>query len=227
MSNRNNSAGRISRRSMLKLTGAAAVGTALAGGGAWRCLARGQAAARAQGQQAFLRLRHVFQQMRAHRPGGGRPGAQAGPQSPLSEIPGHALRPGQRGHPPALRPQPAQVSPSAQGRRGEGKWQRSPGTRPWTWPRKSCKASDERYTRCGTVFNAGTDTQSTFVHRFAEAYGSYNVISHESNCLISRNRAFLDTFGVMPIPDTLNCRIWSWPGPTASRRWSRRTAWTS
>jgi thiosulfate reductase/polysulfide reductase chain A len=53
---------------------------------------------------------------------------------------------------------------------------------------------------------AGTDTQSTFVHRFVEAYGSYNVISHESNCLISRNRAFLDTFGVMPIPDTLNCR---------------------
>ena len=56
------------------------------------------------------------------------------------------------------------------------------------------------------MFNAGTDTQSTFVHRFAEAYGSYNVISHESNCLLSRNRAFLDTFGVVPIPDTLNCR---------------------
>ena len=64
----------------------------------------------------------------------------------------------------------------------------------------------EKYTRCGALFMAGTDTQSTFVHRFAAVYGSYNVISHESNCLISRNRAFLDTFGVMPIPDTLNCK---------------------
>jgi thiosulfate reductase/polysulfide reductase chain A len=59
---------------------------------------------------------------------------------------------------------------------------------------------------------AGTDTQSTFVHRFAAVYGSYNVISHESNCLISRNRAFLDTFGVVPIPDTLNCKYLLMPG---------------
>ncbi|MDX1779659.1 MAG: molybdopterin-dependent oxidoreductase, partial [Thermodesulfobacteriota bacterium] len=48
--------------------------------------------------------------------------------------------------------------------------------------------------------------QSIFVHRFAEVYGSYNIISHESNCLISRNRAFLDTYGVVPVPDVLNCK---------------------
>ncbi|MBW1896182.1 MAG: molybdopterin-dependent oxidoreductase, partial [Deltaproteobacteria bacterium] len=29
---------------------------------------------------------------------------------------------------------------------------------------------------------------------------------HESNCLLSRNRAFLDTFGEVPIPDMLYCK---------------------
>ena len=45
--------------------------------------------------------------------------------------------------------------------------------------------------------------QSTFVHRFAEAFGSYNTLSHESLCLIAGTRAFLDTFGEVPIPDML------------------------
>ena len=92
------------------------------------------------------------------------------------------------------------------GERGQGRWQLL------TWEQAMDLAAEkfqqiaEKYTPCGFLFMAGTDTQSTFVHRFAEVYGSYNVISHESNCLISRNRAFLDTYGVMPIPDTLNCR---------------------
>ena len=59
---------------------------------------------------------------------------------------------------------------------------------------------------------AGTDMQSTFVHRFAEVYGSYNVISHESNCLLSRNRAFLDTYGVVPTPDVIHCKYIIMPG---------------
>ena len=98
------------------------------------------------------------------------------------------------------------------GARGEGRWQRL------TWNQALDHAAEQMdrigktYTRCGFLFMAGTDMQSTFVHRFAEAYGSYNVISHESNCLLSRNRAFLDTFGVVPTPDVLNCKYVIMPG---------------
>jgi thiosulfate reductase/polysulfide reductase chain A len=98
------------------------------------------------------------------------------------------------------------------GRRGEGKWQRL------TWDQALDHAAEqmarigEEYTRCGFLFMAGTDMQSTFVHRFAEVYGSYNIISHESNCLLSRNRAFLDTYGVVPTPDVLNSKYIVMPG---------------
>lgn len=98
------------------------------------------------------------------------------------------------------------------GGRGEGKWQRL------TWDQALDHAAEQMarigdaYTRCGFLFMAGTDMQSTFVHRFAEAYGSFNIISHESNCLLSRNRAFLDTFGVVPTPDVLNCKYVIMPG---------------
>ena len=92
------------------------------------------------------------------------------------------------------------------GRRGEGKWKRIGWDEALDLAAAKFKELGEKYTRCGTLFMAGTDSQSTFVHRFAAVYGSYNVISHESNCLLSRNRAFLDTFGVVPIPDTLNCK---------------------
>lgn len=98
------------------------------------------------------------------------------------------------------------------GARGEGKWQRL------TWDQALDHAAEQmerigrQYTRCGFLFMAGTDMQSTFVHRFAEAYGSFNVISHESNCLLSRNRAFLDTYGVVPTPDVLNSKYIVMPG---------------
>ncbi|MDR2670010.1 MAG: molybdopterin-dependent oxidoreductase [Desulfovibrio sp.] len=62
-----------------------------------------------------------------------------------------------------------------------------------------------RYSRCGMLFTAGADTQSRFVHRFAEAYGSFNITSHESLCLLSVNRAFMDTFGEVPQVDLLHC----------------------
>ncbi len=92
------------------------------------------------------------------------------------------------------------------GERGEGRWQRLTWNQALDLAAEQLQRIGEKYTRCGMLFMAGTDLQSTFVHRFAEVYGSYNVISHESNCLLSRNRAFLDTFGVVPIPDLLNCK---------------------
>ena len=98
------------------------------------------------------------------------------------------------------------------GARGEGKWQRL------TWDQALDHAAEQmdrignEYTRCGFLFMAGTDMQSTFVHQFAEVYGSYNVISHESNCLLSRNRAFLDTFGVVPTPDIIHTKYVIMPG---------------
>lgn len=92
------------------------------------------------------------------------------------------------------------------GERGEGRWQRLTWDQALDLAAEQIQRIGEQYTRCGMLFMAGSDLQSTFVHRFAEVYGSYNVISHESNCLISRNRAFLDTFGVVPVPDIINCK---------------------
>jgi thiosulfate reductase/polysulfide reductase chain A len=98
------------------------------------------------------------------------------------------------------------------GPRGAGNWQRL------TWDQALDHAAEQmdrigkEYTRCGFLFMAGTDMQSTFVHQFAEVYGSYNVISHESNCLLSRNRAFLDTFGVVPTPDIIHSKYVIMPG---------------
>jgi thiosulfate reductase / polysulfide reductase chain A len=91
-----------------------------------------------------------------------------------------------------------------QGKRGEGKWKRL------SWDEALDIAADrfqkiaKKYTRCGVLFTPGSDMQSTFVHWFAEVFGSYNVTTHESNCLISRNRAFLDTYGEVPFADLLN-----------------------
>jgi len=92
------------------------------------------------------------------------------------------------------------------GARGEGRWQRLTWEQALDLAAEKFREIGEKYTRCGFLFMAGTDLHSTFVHRFAEVYGSYNIISHESNCLLSRNRAFLDTYGVVPVPDTLNCK---------------------
>jgi len=92
------------------------------------------------------------------------------------------------------------------GARGEGKWQRLSWSDALDHAAEQLEKIGDQYTRCGFLFMAGTDLQSSFVHKFAEAYGSYNIISHESNCLLSRNRAFLDTFGVMPMPDVLNSK---------------------
>ncbi|RJR29899.1 MAG: nitrate reductase [Desulfobacteraceae bacterium] len=92
------------------------------------------------------------------------------------------------------------------GERGEGRWERL------TWDQALDHAAEqltkigEKYTRCGVLFMAGADDQEWFVQRFADAYGSLNLVTVQSNCLLSRNRAYLDTFGTVPIPDVLNCK---------------------
>jgi len=92
------------------------------------------------------------------------------------------------------------------GKRGEGKW------KPISWDEAlelaavKMKEVAAKYTRCGMLFSAGADMQSVFVSRFAEAFGSYNVTSHESLCLLSMNRAFVDTFGEVPLPDIIHSK---------------------
>jgi thiosulfate reductase/polysulfide reductase chain A len=98
------------------------------------------------------------------------------------------------------------------GARGEGRWQRLSWDAALDHAAEQLDRIGKEYTRCGFLFMAGTDMQSTFVHHFAEVYGSYNVISHESNCLLSRNRAFLDTYGVVPTPDVIHCKYIIMPG---------------
>ncbi|MDB4264810.1 molybdopterin-dependent oxidoreductase [bacterium] len=98
------------------------------------------------------------------------------------------------------------------GARGEGKWQRLSWDQALDHAAEQLDRIGKAYTRCGFLFMAGTDMQSTFVHHFAEVYGSYNVISHESNCLLSRNRAFLDTYGVVPTPDVIHSKYIIMPG---------------
>jgi thiosulfate reductase/polysulfide reductase chain A len=98
------------------------------------------------------------------------------------------------------------------GQRGEGKWQRLSWDQALDHAAEQMERIGAKYTRCGFLFMAGTDMQSTFVHQFAEVYGSYNVISHESNCLVSRNRAFLDTYGVVPTPDVIRSKYVIMPG---------------
>lgn len=89
------------------------------------------------------------------------------------------------------------------GARGEGRWQRLTWDQALDHAAEKLQAIAERYTRCGVLFMAGSDMQSTFLHRFAKVFGSYNALSHESMCLIAGTRAFLDTYGEVPIPDML------------------------
>jgi thiosulfate reductase/polysulfide reductase chain A len=92
------------------------------------------------------------------------------------------------------------------GNRGEGKWKAISWDEALDLAATRMKELGAKYSRCGMLFSAGADMQSSFVHRFAEAYGSYNVTSHESLCLLSGNRAFVDTFGDVPLPDVKNSK---------------------
>lgn len=92
------------------------------------------------------------------------------------------------------------------GKRGEGKWRQIGWDEALALCAEKMGEIAKAHTRCGMLFSAGADTQSQFVNRFAEAYGSYNVTSHESLCLLSGSRAFVDTYGDVPQPDVRNSR---------------------
>jgi len=92
------------------------------------------------------------------------------------------------------------------GARGAGKWKAIGWDEALDLAAAKMKDIAAKHTRCGMLFSAGADTQSQFVNRFAEAFGSYNVTSHESLCLLSGNRAFLDTYGEVPLPDVKNSK---------------------
>jgi len=92
------------------------------------------------------------------------------------------------------------------GARGEGKWQRIPWDEAIDMAAQKMEEVRSKHTPCGHLFSAGTDLHSQFVGRFAEVYGSFNVTSHESLCLVSGNRAFLDTYGEVPFADVLNSK---------------------
>lgn len=91
------------------------------------------------------------------------------------------------------------------GKRGENKWKSISWEEACTLLADKLRSIGQEYSRCGMLFTPGADTQSQFVKRFAEAYGSYNVTTHESLCLLSGHRAFMDTFGEVPQPDLLHC----------------------
>jgi len=92
------------------------------------------------------------------------------------------------------------------GERGEGKWKAISWDEAIELAAAKMKDIGAKYTRCGMLFSAGADMQSGFVSRFAEAFGSYNVTSHESLCLLSGSRAFVDTYGDVPLPDVKNSK---------------------
>lgn len=92
------------------------------------------------------------------------------------------------------------------GARGEGRWERISWDQALDYAAEKLSLIAEKYTPCGVMFTPGSDTQSTFVHMFAEVFGSYNLTTHESSCLLSRNRAYLDTFGEVPFADILNTK---------------------
>jgi thiosulfate reductase/polysulfide reductase chain A len=92
------------------------------------------------------------------------------------------------------------------GERGEGKWQRIPWDEALDMAAQKMAEVREKYLPCGHLFSAGSDMHSLFVGRLAEVYGSFNITSHESLCLVSGNRAFLDTFGEEPFADVLNSK---------------------
>ncbi|MBU1229215.1 MAG: molybdopterin-dependent oxidoreductase [Proteobacteria bacterium] len=92
------------------------------------------------------------------------------------------------------------------GERGEGRWKAISWDEALDLAASKMKDIGAKHTRCGMLFSAGADMQSGFVSRFAEAFGSFNVTSHESLCLLSGNRAFVDTFGDVPLPDVKNSK---------------------
>ncbi len=91
------------------------------------------------------------------------------------------------------------------GKRGENKWKAISWEEAYTLLADKLSGIARDHTPCGMLFTPGADTHSQFVKRFADAYGSFNLTTHESLCLLSGHRAFMDTFGEVPQPDVLHC----------------------
>ena len=155
-----------------------------------------------QNSRRFFGLRHVFQQVWPDRPGAGGVVKKLDPNPHSMKSRGMLCARGNAGIKQLYDPDRLKYPLLRKGERGEGKWQRLT----WDQAMTCCRAdgTSAKIHPLRILFMAGTDLQSTFVHRLAAVYGSYNVISHESNCLLSRNRAFLDTYGVVPMADVLN-----------------------
>ncbi|MDM8541463.1 molybdopterin-dependent oxidoreductase [Desulfococcaceae bacterium HSG9] len=205
----------ISRRNFMKISGAAAAGAALGGrADLLHALSADQASQATEGdRKIFSACDMCFNKCgiiaRVDKSGNIR---KIDPNPNYLKSRGMLCARGNAGVAQLYDPDRLQYPLLRKGERGEGKWQRISWDEALDLAAEKMKTIGEKYTRCGFMFMAGTDLQSTFVHRFAEVYGSYNILSHESNCLISRNRAFLDTFGIVPIPDTLNCKYIIMPG---------------
>jgi len=92
------------------------------------------------------------------------------------------------------------------GKRGEGKWERVSWETALDYTAEQLLKIADEYTPCGVMFTPGVDSQSRFVQMFCDVFGSYNYTNHESMCLLSRNRAYLDTFGEVPTGDVLHSK---------------------
>lgn len=93
------------------------------------------------------------------------------------------------------------------GGRGEGRWQRISWEQALDHCAEQLQKIADKYTRCGVMFTPGSDNQTQFIRRFADVFGSYNITTHETMCLLSKNRAYLDTFGEVPFPDVLHSKF--------------------
>ena len=99
------------------------------------------------------------------------------------------------------------------GARGEGKWQRL------TWDQALDHAAEQmqrigrEYTRCGFLFMAGTDMQSTFVHRFAEVVWLLQCHFPRIQLPVEPQPRISGHFSAWcPFPDVLNCKYIIMPG---------------
>ena len=169
---------KISRRNFLKLSGATALAAA---GGAGNLLGTREAKAVVRPmdfESKYGVCDMCFNKCSLIARVQGRGGGKTGPQPQIFTSPGACSAPGATpGSASSTIPTGSNTPCCSKGATGEGKWQRL------TWEQALDHAAEklsriaEKYTRCGVMFMAGADMQvALFVHRFAEAFGSYNAL---------------------------------------------------